>query len=353
MKIIAFYLPQFHTIPENDQWWGKGFTDWTNTRKANPLFKNHYQPREPLNNYYYNLLAPETMEWQAKLAQGHGIYGFCYYHYWFNGKKLLEKPLEQMLSNPQIDMPFCLSWANESWTRAWDGNLKETIMPQAYGKEAEWQQHFEYLKSYFLDFRHIKIDNQPVFLIYNASAIPNVNHMVDFWSTLAKEAGFAGMYIIETLNGYQKKSHIKASQALVEFEPMYTLTHHYPKYLKIWQKLKQKISVDSRSYDRIWQRIIKRVPLSGSKPIIPGAFVDWDNTARKHTRGLVLHGATPNKFFRYITAQPQRAKNIYHTDFLFINAWNEWAEGTYLEPDKKYGDQYLKAIQNALKDISD
>jgi hypothetical protein len=177
--------------------------------------------------------------------------------------------------------------------------------------------------------------------------------MVIFWSTLAKEVGFSGVYIIEMLNGYQKQSHIQASQALVEFEPMYTLTHHYPKYLKVWQKLKQKVFVDIRSYDQIWHHILKRRPSSINKQIIPGGFVDWDNTARKHKRGLILHGATPEKFSHYISAQLRRAKNIYQTDFLFINAWNEWAEGTYLEPDKKHGYQYLKAIQSALKKIND
>lgn len=353
MKIIAFYLPQYHQIPENDRWWGKGFTEWTNTKKAIPLYKDHYQPREPLDNNYYNLLDPSTMQWQAKLAQEHGIYGFCYYHYWFNGKKLLEKPMEQMLANPAINIPFCFSWANEPWTRAWDGNLKETLMPQQYGHQPQWQSHFDYLKRYFIDPRYIKVNNKPVFLIYNASAIPHIDEMVSYWDTLAKQQGFNGIYLIETLNGYQKQSYIQNSDALAEFEPMYTLTHHYPKYLKIWQKLKQKISADIRSYDTVWQRILDRTPVSAGKPIIPGAFVDWDNTARKHKRALILHGATPEKFSSYITTQIKRAKNIYHSDFLFINAWNEWAEGTYLEPDKKHGYNYLKAIQNALRNSND
>ncbi|MCX6073156.1 MAG: glycoside hydrolase family 99-like domain-containing protein [Campylobacterales bacterium] len=349
MKIIAFYLPQFHTIPENDAWWGKDFTEWTNTKKSKPLFHSHYQPREPLSDYYYNLLDPKTMQWQADMAKEHGLYGFCYYHYWFNGKKLLEKPLEQMLLNKKIDIPFCLSWANEPWTRAWNGNLKEIIMPQIYGGENEWRNHFEYLSPYFLDSRYIKIDQKPVFLIYNASAIPHVNEMVAYWDALAIELGFLGIHIIETLNSYQKHSCIDTSKALVEFEPMYTLTHHYPKYLKIWQKLKQKLFFDTRSYDIVWQRVLNRDPKSIKKPIIPGAFVDWDNSARKHKHALILQGASPDKFSHYLKIQLQRAKNIYHTDFLFINAWNEWAEGTYLEPDKKHGYLYLEALQNALK----
>lgn len=353
MKIIAFYLPQFHSIPENDAWWGKGFTEWTNTKKSKPFFQSHYQPREPLSENYYNLLNPETMQWQANLAKEYGLYGFCYYHYWFNGKKLLEQPLEKMLSNPKIDIPFCLSWANEPWTRAWDGNIKETIMPQIYGGEHEWRQHFDYLTPYFLDSRYIKVDDKPMLLIYNASAIPNVNKMVDLWELLSKELGFSGIHIIETLNGYQHCSHIHSSKALVEFEPMYTLTHHYPKYLKIWHKLKQKLFFDVRSYDKVWQKILARTPKDTKKALIPGAFVDWDNTARKQSKALILQGATPNKFSRYIQQQLQRAKDTYHSDMLFINAWNEWAEGTYLEPDKKYGYQYLEAIKNGLKNLHD
>jgi len=348
MKIIAFYLPQFHTIPENNAWWGEGFTEWTNTKNAIPLFKSHYQPREPLNDNYYNLLDSSTMEDQAKLATSYGIYGFCYYHYWFNGKKLLEKPVEQMLFNPKIDIPFCLSWANEPWTRAWDGNLKETLMPQTYGSHDEWKEHFDYLKIYFSDPRYIKIDNQPVFLIYSTSSIPNVNEMIQLWDSLAKEIGFDGIYLIETLNGYQKRSYVHNANALVEFEPMYTLTHHYPTIFKVWHKLKQKLFLDKRSYDRVWRRILSRKMKQSSKPIIPGAFVDWDNSARKKSRALVLHGATPDTFSLYLSKQIERAVTLFKSEFLFINAWNEWAEGTYLEPDKKHGYKYLEALQNAL-----
>ena len=172
MKIIAFYLPQFHRVPENDKWWGEGFTEWTNTSRAKPLFVGHRQPRIPQNENYYDLLNPEVQEWQANLARKFGIFGFCYYHYWFNGKRLLEKPLETVLSTGKPDFPFCLSWANEPWTKTWEGNDKEVLMAQTYGDEADWLEHINYLLKCFKDDRYIKVDGCPQFLIYRPGSIP-------------------------------------------------------------------------------------------------------------------------------------------------------------------------------------
>jgi lipopolysaccharide biosynthesis protein len=353
MKIIAFYLPQFHTIPENDKWWGKGFTEWTNTKKAKPLFKGHYQPREPMNEYYYDLSDINTMIWQSKLAKKYGIYGFCYYHYWFKGKKLLEKPLENMLSDKRVDIPFCLSWANEPWTRAWDGGDKEILMPQDYGGKKDWENHFYYLLEYFKDRRYILINNKPVFLIYRTSNIPKVNEMVEFWDKLAKSEGFDGLYIVETLNTFQKKTYVQTSQAIVEFEPMFTLSNDYPIYLKIYDFIYTKLftnGVLSKQYDKVWNIIINRKSDKyGVKKVFKGAFVDWDNTPRKGKRGLVFIDASPDKFKKYISLQIKNAKQL-NSDFLFINAWNEWAEGTYLEPDKVNGFKYLEALKSALKE---
>ena len=159
-KIIAFYLPQFHRIPENDKWWGEGFTEWTNTKSSKPLFKGHDQPKEPLNDNYYNLLDKDTRKWQGELAKKYGIYAFCYYHYWFNGKLLLQKPIEKMLNQNEPNLPFCMCWANEPWSRSWDGREKEVIMPQAYGEKKQWKKHFDYLLPFFKDTRYIKVGNK-------------------------------------------------------------------------------------------------------------------------------------------------------------------------------------------------
>lgn len=192
MKIIAFYLPQFHDIPENDEWWGKGFTEWVNVKKAQPLYKGHEQPRIPMNENYYNLLDDNVKIWQANIAKEYGIYGFCYYHYWFGGKLLLEKPMEQMLKNPKVDIPFCISWANEPWTKAWV-NESKVLIPQFYGGKKEWKEHFDYLLPFFKDNRYIKEDNKPLFIIYRAEVIDCLNDMLDYWTELAQQNGFSGM----------------------------------------------------------------------------------------------------------------------------------------------------------------
>ncbi|WP_028403413.1 glycosyltransferase WbsX family protein [Ectobacillus panaciterrae] len=349
MKIIAFYLPQFHRIPENDQWWGEGFTEWTNTRRAQPLFHRHYQPREPLNNYYYNLTDPTTRRWQAEIAKKYGIYGFCYYHYWFKGKQLLERPFNEVLRLGEPDFPFCLSWANESWTRTWDGGNNDILIGQEYGHREDWKKHFDYLLKAFLDNRYIRINNKPVFLIYRPELIQHCEEMLNFWNDLAKEAGLDGIYFIRTLNGfpYVEKNGFDAS---VEFEPMYTLRHDYLPNPHILDSPYRPMFAD---YDATWDRIVSRVPQDkNNNPIIPGAFVDWDNTARLKKNALIYRGATPEKFGKYLSVRIQRAKSIYNSNYLFINAWNEWAEGTYLEPDKRYGFRYLEEVKKAVEENS-
>jgi len=216
-KIIAFYLPQFHAIPENDQWWGQGFTEWTNVKKAKSLFEGHYQPRIPANKNYYNLMDPGTIEWQINLAKQNNIFGFCYYHYYFEGKKLLEKPLENLLRRKDLDFPFCISWANHNWTRTWDGKEKKILMKQGYGNEKTWHEHFQYLLPFFQDKRYIKINNKPIFIIFWSSQFDKIDEMIELWNHLAKENGFDGMYFIEMLNHNQKKATSNLSSAVIEF----------------------------------------------------------------------------------------------------------------------------------------
>lgn len=359
MKLIAFYLPQFHAIPENDAWWGEGFTEWTNTKKARPLFDGHHQPREPYNNYYYNLLDPETRKWQARIAKKYGIYGFCYYHYWFNGKKLLEKPLEQVIASGEPDLPFCLSWANESWTRAWDAKDKQILIGQEYGDKSNWEEHFNYLLNIFRDKRYIKVDNKPLFVIYRSDLIERCDEMMAFWNGLAKKNGLDGIYFVNTLSAFQACTNHHGFDAHLEFEPNYTVFNHMDKLFAIWRKTYRRIAGSEAipqplrklflvriSYDRIWSKILSRVP--AAKKTFPGAFVDWDNSARKGHNAYIFEGASPKKFEDYLAGQIKRSKELYDSDFLFINAWNEWAEGTYLEPDKKYGYAYLEAVRNAI-----
>lgn len=380
MKIIAFYLPQFHDIPENDEWWGKGFTEWVNVKKAKPLYEGHQQPRIPLNESYYNLLDDGVKIWQAKLAKEYGIYGFCYYHYWFNGRLVLEKPMEQMLNNKDIDIPFCICWANEPWTKAWVGK-KEVILPQYYGGKKEWKEHFDYLLPFFKDERYILDNGKPLMVIYRAEVIPELNQMLDFWDEEAKKNGLKGItyaYQDITFDLITDKDDSRFRYD-IEFQPSYAWNDMNStsklKSSKFWSTLRSKKrklntlfenkfgfdldrytarsdktdkEVTKVSYDKTWEAILTHEP--GSNKNLPGAFVGWDNTPRKGANGRVFEGDTPEKFKMYMSQQIRRAKDVYKKDIIFMYAWNEWAEGGYLEPDERTGYKNLEAIRDALKE---
>ena len=365
MKTIAFYLPQFHPIAENNQWWGEGFTEWVNVKNSKPQFKGHVQPEVPYNNDYYSLLDAKTQVNQAKLAKEYGLGGFCYYHYWFEGKLLLEKPMENMLHNKQVDIPFCVCWANETWARTWDGKEQDILIKQNYNEDENgWKQHFDYLLPFFKDERYIKHNGKPMLLIYKPQLILNCKEMIAYWRKLALEAGFKGLYI-----GYQH--HLAFDSDMdklgfdfgVEFEPFYTVRElkadiagfsrkikyafTHPKWVvrKLRQKLFNKPAI--YDYDEIWGRIVKRQPTKNN--VIPGAFTAWDNTPRRGNSSNVFYEATPDKFERYYSNQVKHAKEVYNSEYLFINAWNEWAEGAHLEPDAHNGFGYLEAFKKSME----
>lgn len=369
MKIITFYLPQFHEIKENNEWWGKGFTEWTNVKKAKPLFTGHNQPRIPENNNYYNLLNVDTIKWQADLAKKAGIYGFCFYHYWFDGHLLLEKPIELFLKNPEIDINFCLSWANEDWTNAWVSTSNKTLISQTYGNKEQWKDHFDYLLKFFKDNRYIKEKGKPIFVIYRPEIIPCCNEMLDYWQELAKEAGLPGIkFAYQHVNfGMMKDKDDTRFDYQIEYQPQYSKyinaslkkgkLYSYKQKIDIFLQKYFHVSLDlsalqsnkgpnQENYDYIWKSILNQSPISDKS--IPGAFVDWDNTPRRGSRGSLMVGVTPEKFGAYLKEQMRRSHLIYKKDMLFLFAWNEWAEGGYLEPDLKNGNKYLKGIRKAV-----
>lgn len=370
MRVIAFYLPQFHEIHENNEWWGKGFTEWVNVKKAKPLYDGHVQPRIPLDNNYYDLTDNNAQIWQANLAKQYGVYGFAYYHYWFNGKLLLEKPAENMLNDPKIDIPFCFSWANEPWTNAWvSQNNSKIILQQKYGSEKEWKKHFDYLLPFFKDKRYIKNDGKPLFIIYRADIIPSLNDMIDHFQEYAKTVGFPGIdFSYQHLAKAKEKMDDDSRFTYnIHFEPIYAEFELSNNKYKLLRELKRKIAdlfehhtnINARSltlnkglkkfdYDQVWKSILARCPLS--EKCVPGAYVDWDNTPRKGENGKVHVGSSPDKFKHYFSKQIWRTKNIYHKDMIFIYAWNEWAEGGYLEPDTRFEYKYLEAIKQALEE---
>lgn len=346
MKLISLYLPQFHEIEENNRAWGKGFTEWDNVKKAKPLFKDHNQPRKPLDNNYYNLTDINVLKWQVKLAQKYGIDGFCFYHYWFkDGKYVLEKPSELFLHNKNLNLQFCFSWANEPWTKTWHGasGEKEVLLEQRYGKEEQWKKHFEYLLQFFQDERYILIDNKPVFLIYQINKIGCFRPMIDYWNKLAIQNGFSGIYIVDMLTVNGKIYKDKRISASVDFEPS-----------KAFRRTKiNNCGISVCDYD---EACIKMLSVPHEKNAYRCVFVDYDDSPRRGAQGIMFKGSSPEKFGKYLQKTIQLSKKE-GNNIVFINAWNEWGESNYLEPDISSEYNYLEAVRYAIntkyKDIED
>ncbi len=380
MNILAFYLPQYHAIPENDEWWGKDYTEWDSLRRGEMLTEGQYQPRVPLNHNYYNLLDVDVMKWQAQLAKRAGIYGFCVYHYWFNGKLLLEKPMENLLAHKEIDFPFCFCWANEDWSNIWEGDLNtiKILISNKYDDKSDWINHFNYLLPFFKDDRYIKVDNKPVLVIYNPLLISRMEEIIDCWNQMAIGAGFSGIIFMyqngRTLLSDDKRKYLfdygmeyypgLADYAKKEKNDLKRdrIIHNIGTYirqnigLQLNRRIKENASGNNKikqieSYDEVWDFILSRD--IEEENTIPGAFVDWDNTPRRKYAGKVILGATPEKFKEYLRRQIVRAKEVYHKNLMVIFAWNEWSEGGYLEPDEKYGYAYLDAIHDTLQSLNE
>ncbi len=359
MKKIAFYLPQYHIIPENDKWWGKGFTEWTNVRKSKSTFRGHVQPEIPLHENYYNLLDKSVMEKQSQLALEYGIDGFCYYHYWFDGKLLLEKPLELMLENKNVSIPFMLCWANESWARTWDGREKQILIEQNYEEdELGWREHFDYVLKFFKDNRYIKINNRPVMILYKPHLITSIGTMMEKWNLWAVENGFDGIYWGFQHHGeFEYLNRLKNFDFGIEFEPFYTVWsmskcgNSRNTVKKFFKKIEKKIlrRPTIYDYDDIWHNIVNRK--ESLFRVMPGAFTAWDNTPRRGRNAAVFFEATPQKFKMYLKEKIKNSEKYSHPEFIFINAWNEWAEGAHLEPDEYNGFGYLEAVKSCKEDI--
>lgn len=378
MKIIAWYLPQFHETPENNEWWGNGFTEWTNVKKGKQLYSDQYQPRVPQNQNYYDLLNPATAKWQVNLAKQYGIYGFCMYHYWFDGKLLLNKPVENYLQDASLNLPFCLCWANDKWTNCWKSDDPTILIDQNYGKEEMWQKHFDYFLPFFQDPRYIRNDGKPMLGIYCPEGIPCLDAMIAYWQEAAQKAGLPGISLFyqgllwndnankkddsfdfevimepaqemkairqqRKKGAYQLKRMIPLWAYRVFEKPLFYLSEYV---LRHWNQ-----QTPSYLYEEVWQRTVSLQPNSMKQ--IPGAFSDWDNTCRKGQRGTYLSGANPEVFKKYFKQLVSKTKEIYHKDMIFFFAWNEWAESGYLEPDEKYGSAYLQAIHDVLVELEE
>jgi FkbM family methyltransferase len=347
VRAIAFYLPQFHAIPENDAWWGKGFTEWTNVRKASPNYEGHLQPRTPQDLGYYDLADPLVLHQQAALAQRYGLEGFCFYYYRFAGKRLLEKPLNQMIGHDAPDIPFCICWANENWTRRWDGRDSEVLIAQQHSDE-DSDAVFQDMLQYLQDKKYLTVSGRPLVLIYRAALIPGFLEMTHRWREHARASGLPGLYLVnmETFELVQKQLDPSAfgCDAAMEFPPQGLATPRKPSGALINQSYKGLVA----DYRELAVNFAARPapPYTRFSGVTPG----WDNTPRRKDEGVVIESSSPGAFQAWVEASSRYTMDQFVGDerLLFINAWNEWAEGAYLEPDEHFGHGYLEALRNAL-----
>lgn len=353
-RTVAFYLPQFHTIPENDEWWGEGFTEWTNVRQARPLFKGHYQPHVPGELGYYDLGDRMVREEQATLAARYGIDAFCYYHYWFAGRRLLERPFDEVLASGRPDLPFCLCWANEPWTRTWDGSSDNVLVDQHYSAEDD-RRHIDWLLDAFADDRYLRVDGRPLFLVYRAGVLPDPAATTRLWRERAARAGLPGLFLCRV------ESHFEAGDprplgfdAAVEFQPAFG---HMP--LSRRQRFAPRrvlarlgVAPQSGSYVAVDYDDLVRTMLARERPTYPRfpcVTPEWDNTPRRPYGAYMLTGSTPERFGEWVAEVTRRlASEPPERRLLFVNAWNEWGEGCHLEPSERWGVAYLEALAKAI-----
>lgn len=365
IKIIANYLPQYHSIPENDMWWGKGYTDWIAVKNAKPLYMNHKQPKAPLNDNYYDLSDINTIEWQAALAKKYEIYGFGIYHYWFSSKKqLLQKPAENLLHNKNIDINFMFIWDNGSWKRTWnkisddqektygieinskangDENNIEVLAELIYGNEDEWKEHFEYLLPFFQDDRYIKIDGKPIFAFYQSrNDFKTIKKMASYWNELAIEHGLKGITCLSKDILYPVK--LEKQMKYVPFQMTTPFIFLKYKILFKYYSINHKLAIFD--YDKYWSDILFEAKHSSKNSYLCG-LVNYDDTPRRGSKGKIISGATPEKFGKYMRQLIKISKKQ-NKEYVFLMAWNEWGEGSYLEPDKEYGYRYLEELKKAI-----
>jgi lipopolysaccharide biosynthesis protein len=350
LRLLAFYLPQYHPIPENDLWWGKGFTDWVNLKRARPNYEGHLQPRIPADLGYYDLRHLDVMEAQAALARQHGLSGFCYYYYNFDGKRLLETPLEQMLAAGRPDLPFCLCWANENWTRRWDGRSKDVLMAQSYSHESMRIIISDMLR-YCASPHYIRLNGKPLILIYRVSELPDPKHVISTWREVARQTGFDDI-VIANVESFELSSKpvdpmIFGCDISVEFPPhdmMQSPPLNVVRTNPDWTGTVHDYRELAINYMTREEAGFKRL-----RTVLAG----WDNTPRYRDRSMILEKATPGAFQAWLEWAIFRTleQNVGEERLVFINAWNEWCEGSYLEPDSHFGHAYLQAVENALRNV--
>lgn len=354
IKPIALYLPQFHPIPENDQWWGKGFTEWTNVARAKPLFKGHWQPRLPADLGFYDLRVPEVREAQAQLAKDHGVYGFCYWNYWFAGKRILDRPLTEVVRSGKPDFPFCIGWANQTWKGKWHGlSHNETLIEQTYPGKEDHQAHFYSLLEAFSDDRYIELNGKKLFFIFSPKELPCAREFFDTWQELSIKEGLKGFHFVGMHMGpdweHAEEGYDAMLAGIIQLNK-YPVDRKVP---GLTQRIQNKIIPPPKKELPQLLSYPKYVETYGSEPLqkhqYPWVMPDWDNTPRAQTDGWLFEDSSPELFGQLCTKAFRETENKGTGEKLVIlKSWNEWAEGNYLEPDQKYGTAYLEAFKNSL-----
>ena len=356
IKPIAFYLPQFHPIPENDEWWGKGFTEWTNVTKAKPLFEGHYQPRLPADLGFYDLRVAESRKAQAQMAKDYGIYGFCYWHYWFAGKQVLEQPFNEAVKSGEPDFPFCLAWANQTWEGTWHGlSSNKVLIEQTYPGSEDHEEHFYSLLPAFKDDRYIEVDGKKLFSIFQPLHIPGVQKFISQWQQLAIENGLNGFHFVGLHVPYDSELESLGFDASVqEMTPWVNNLQPKIKY-NFFRKLLREIYIPKNELKQIprkvsYKNMVENYPENKlSNKQYPMLFCDWDNTPRSGFDGWLFTDFSLQIFEEHFIKACKETENKSNSGkLIFVKSWNEWAEGNYLEPDRKYGNALLESLRNAL-----
>lgn len=350
LRSVAFYLPQYHTIQENDEWWGPGFTDWVNVKAARPRFRGHAQPDLPGELGCYDLTDEGVLQSQVDLATAHGIDAFCYYHYWFSGRRLLEAPFARVLASPRTVHPFCLCWANENWSRRWDGGRGEVLVEQTYSEEDD-REHGRWLAAVFADPRYLRVDGRPLFLVYRALHHPDIARATALWREEARRAGVGDLFLCRMESFAEERGDPAPLGFDAAVELASPMRHRGTTVQSLAARALRRLGGAPRTirfdYERAVGRAVRRRP-PGYR-LFPGVMPGWDNSPRRVRNAVVLRGATPQRYGEWVAHAANAALQVKQGDtFVFVNAWNEWAEGAHLEPGERHGRAFLQAHGDAM-----